>query len=55
MGYIVQLFTIPGKEYCSCPRAVSNANNVTLVIGRTIRSSMEGLIVPPLAPGSICN
>ena len=55
MRNIVEFLAVTGEEDCSCARSVTNSNNIALDVGRSVSRGCEGLVVAPIAVGSVRN
>ena len=53
VGYVVEFFAVTRKEDRAGARAVADANDVALDVGRAIWSGREGLVVPARSWGGV--
>ena len=49
MRYVVKLFAVACEKDCSCPRSVSNADDIALNVLLAIVRRCERLVVAPMA------
>lgn len=55
MDYVIESLAVAGKENRPCSRSITNSDNVALYVLRSVKCSVERLVVPSSANRCISN